>query len=137
VTLHDAFLAKPGALKVPVDVAGKHESAMRQPRRHLPQDAKPLVRRGGAVKVQAMPIKPPRQPRLIHEPPWIGDFLEAQPRAPQRRISPPQPRLATKVRQPRIHPHTRARRDDQGIGLRQQSRSAGDGAGKRFSREHL
>src|SRR5690606_26523409 len=71
-----------------------------------------LVRLGVAVEREPVSVEAPGQRGIPLEPPRLCEFLEAEPQLAVGRIGPPEPLRPPKVRQPRIHPHPRARRDE-------------------------
>ena len=111
--LADRLIGKTCLLEMPVHIAGKHKSPIRQTRRNLPQDAETAMWNHFPIQLQPVAVKPPGKAGITHKRPWVGHFLEMQPRLPQRRICAPKSLGTPKIRQTRIYTHARTSSNEQ------------------------
>lgn len=117
VHLAEVLRIKTCLLELPIDIAGKNETALRHPRRHSMQHGKPGMRNRLPVKRQPMPVKPPGKMRITAEVVGAGDFLERNSDTAKGRISTPETLRATEIRQPGSHAHAGSGRNQQAISL--------------------
>jgi hypothetical protein len=99
VAFADAMVGKTRFLELPVDIAGEHETAMRQPFADPAQDGKARVGNGPPVELQAMPVEAPGEAGLALEGGRIGNLLEGDARATERRVGAPETLRAAKIGQ--------------------------------------
>ena len=120
---------EPSLLKLPIHIAGKDECPMWLLRRPALQNREARVRLGAAVEVQPVAVEAPREARLPLKPVRAGDIFKRDAPRRQRRVGSPEPLRATKIRQPRVHAHSRPRANQKRICLRDQRSGAGEGSG--------
>mmetsp|Transcript_22395 Transcript_22395/g.88656 ORF Transcript_22395/g.88656 Transcript_22395/m.88656 type:complete len:344 (+) Transcript_22395:1797-2828(+) len=108
---------EPGALELPVDIAGEHRAAVQLPVRPLPQQRKAGMRHGAPVQRQPVAVEAPGEFGVALEGERRGHLGKVQPRPPQGRVGAPEALAAAEVRQAGVHTQAGAGGDHEGIGL--------------------
>ena len=114
-----------GFLKLPVHIAGENPRAAGQARGPAAQDVKARVRRGAAIKLQAVAVKAPGQARIALEGGGLGHLGEGQAGRAQGGIGAPEAFVTAKVGQAGVHTHARTGANNQRLRLAQQVGGAG------------
>ena len=113
----DGVRGESGFLELPVYVACEGVYSVRDVFRDVEQQAKSGVGFGSPVKVEAMTIEAPCEPRIGSKGGRIGNGLESDSGASERRVNRPETPRPTKVGQAGVDTHAGAGGDEQAVGL--------------------
>jgi hypothetical protein len=115
MTFINSIRIKTGFLEMAIHIAGKDPATQWHFIRPAIEQRKALMRCGCTVHRQTVTIKPPSLPGTGLKGCRRCNVIELNPRRPKSWVRIPKTVLATKVRQPRVHPHASARSNNQGI----------------------
>jgi hypothetical protein len=94
--VHTVF-RETGLLELSIDVAREHERAMAHSVRPSPQYRKAFVWNGVTIQPQSVPVKAPREFRMLRKPSWVCHILEREALTSKRGVRSPETFLTAEI----------------------------------------